>query len=79
MRILLDTHILIWAITTPERLEPEARAGASQMCDVWQSAVGTWRADPLDPNDRRRSDQVDAHVWDLSYLWERLFSPWMSS
>ena len=25
MRILLDTHILIWAITTPERLEPPAR------------------------------------------------------
>src|SRR5438067_13836350 len=26
MRILLDTHILIWALTTPERLDPRARA-----------------------------------------------------
>ncbi len=33
----------------------------------------------LPPNDRRRSGQVDAHLWHLPDLWGRLFSPSMSS
>ncbi len=44
------------------------------MCDVWQAAVGTWRADALDPNDGRRSGQAETDVWDLPELWGRLFS-----
>ena len=33
----------------------------------------------MDPNDRRRSGQVDAYLWHLPWLWGGLFSPWMSS
>ena len=39
-----------------------------------QAAVGPWRADALDSNDGRRGGQTDAHLWNLPYLWGRLFS-----
>lgn len=43
MRILLDTHVLIWAATEPEQLSPDCRSaiedGASQ---VYVSAVSAW-------------------------------------
>ena len=43
MRILLDTHIPIWAITTPERLETEARAAILDAAnDVLFSAASIW-------------------------------------
>jgi hypothetical protein len=38
------------------------------------AVVGTWGADTLPPNDRRRSGQVEAHLWHLPDLWGRLFS-----
>jgi PIN domain nuclease of toxin-antitoxin system len=49
MRILLDTHILIWAITTPERLEPQARAALLDAeneilfsaASIWEIAIKT--------------------------------------
>ncbi len=44
------------------------------MCDVWQAALGAWRADALDPDDGRGSDQVDAYVWHLPKVGGRLFS-----
>ena len=44
------------------------------MCDLRQATVGAWRADALDPNDRRGSGQADAHVWHLPCLWGGLFS-----
>jgi hypothetical protein len=33
----------------------------------------------LPANQRRGSGQADTHVWYLSCVWGRLFSPWMSS
>ena len=43
MRVLLDTHILLWAISTPERLVPEARASiASSENDILFSAASIW-------------------------------------
>jgi len=43
MRILLDTHILIWAITTPERLEPPARAAILDAeNEILFSAASIW-------------------------------------
>jgi PIN domain nuclease of toxin-antitoxin system len=43
MRILLDTHILIWAITTPERLGREARAAILDTDnDILFSAASIW-------------------------------------
>lgn len=60
MRILLDTHILIWALTEPERLDPKVMAALEPgHSDVAFSAVSIWeiaikaqvaRGDfPLDP------------------------------
>lgn len=44
MRMLLDTHILIWAITTPERLETEPRAAILDAAnDVLFSAASVWK------------------------------------
>jgi PIN domain nuclease of toxin-antitoxin system len=43
MRILLDTHILIWAITTPERLGSEARTAILDAAnEVLFSAASIW-------------------------------------
>jgi PIN domain nuclease of toxin-antitoxin system len=43
MRILLDTHILIWALTTPERLDPRARAAILDAeNEVLFSAASIW-------------------------------------
>jgi PIN domain nuclease of toxin-antitoxin system len=43
MRILLDTHILLWAISTPERLSAQARAAIlSTDNEVLFSAASIW-------------------------------------
>lgn len=40
MRILLDTHILVWALTDPERLRPQVRSAIEATdADVAFSAV----------------------------------------
>jgi hypothetical protein len=44
------------------------------VCDLWQAALRTWRANTLHPNDGRGSGQADTHVWHLSPVWGRLFS-----
>ena len=43
MRVLLDTHYLIWAIDEPDRL-PEAVSAALQdpSCDIYFSAASIW-------------------------------------
>ncbi|MCY3920164.1 MAG: type II toxin-antitoxin system VapC family toxin [Chloroflexi bacterium] len=60
MRLLLDTHVLLWAAATPERLPPAARAriedAANEPCfsaaSLWEVAVKSglarndFRADP---------------------------------
>src|SRR6266702_6732428 len=57
--------------------DPTRRASA--VCDLRGAALGTWRADPLHPNDRRASGQTNAHLWHLPRLWGRLFPRWKSS
>ncbi len=43
MRILLDTHILIWAVTTPERLGSEAETAIRDPAnEVLFSAASIW-------------------------------------
>ena len=43
MRILLDTHILLWVISTPERLSASIRATILDPAnDVLFSAVSIW-------------------------------------
>lgn len=55
MRVLLDTHVLLWALAQPHRLDEEARAtiesGASEVlfsaASIWEIAIkaGLGRAD----------------------------------
>lgn len=59
MRVLLDTHIFIWATLDDPRLSPVARALIEDASDVYVSAASIWEiaikfaigkidADPLD-------------------------------
>jgi PIN domain nuclease of toxin-antitoxin system len=41
--VLLDTHVLLWALAEPERLSPNARALLSdRRVDVWVSSASAW-------------------------------------
>lgn len=43
MKLLLDTHTLLWALLTPERLSKEAtRAIAAEESEVFVSIVSPW-------------------------------------
>jgi PIN domain nuclease of toxin-antitoxin system len=43
MRVLLDTHVLLWALAQPSRLDPETRATIeSGATDVLFSAASIW-------------------------------------
>jgi PIN domain nuclease of toxin-antitoxin system len=43
MRILLDTHILVWALTEPERIRADVRSAIeAAVADVAFSAVSIW-------------------------------------
>jgi PIN domain nuclease of toxin-antitoxin system len=43
LRLLLDTHAMIWAVLSPRELSPRAReAIADPANDVFVSAVGAW-------------------------------------
>ena len=43
MRVLLDTHTFIWAITDERRLSPRARTLISSS-ELWWSVVSLWEA-----------------------------------
>src|SRR5260370_41063203 len=75
-----DEHCrLRYAQPVASSVEPEARGGASDVCDVWQATLGTRRADPLHPNDGREGGQTDGRLWHLPPVGGRLFPPWMRS
>lgn len=43
MRLLLDTHIWLWSILTPDRLSPRVRrAFLNRDNELWLSPVSTW-------------------------------------
>ena len=43
MKLLLDTHVLLWAATSPDRLRDDARAAIEDgSSDVFVSAVTAW-------------------------------------
>ena len=43
MRVLLDTHTFIWAITDERRLSPKARSLIASS-ELWWSVVSLWEA-----------------------------------
>lgn len=45
MKLLLDTHIWIWALLDPERLSPAVRAALqSPDNELWLSPISVWEA-----------------------------------
>ena len=45
MKLLLDTHIWIWFLQSPERLGPAARRElADEKNELWLSPISTWEA-----------------------------------
>lgn len=45
MRLLLDTHIWLWALLEPERLKAQVRAALqSPDNEIWLSPVSVWEA-----------------------------------
>lgn len=48
MRLLLDTHIWLWALLEPERLSAEVRAALeSPDNELWLSPISVWEASIL--------------------------------
>ena len=55
MRVLLDTHALVWALGEPDRLSPRARAAiADQATVVFVSLTSAWELAILQSLDRVR-------------------------
>jgi PIN domain nuclease of toxin-antitoxin system len=45
MKLLLDTHIWLWALLDPERLSPVVRAAlGSSENELWLSPISVWEA-----------------------------------
>lgn len=44
MRVLLDTHVLLWSVGVSSRLTPAARAAIDGADEVYVSAVSIWEA-----------------------------------
>ena len=43
MSVLLDTHILLWALLEPDRLsERQRQLFVSSSCQIWLSPITTW-------------------------------------
>jgi len=69
MKLLLDTHALIWAVHSPERLGTQARAMlVSDDAEVYASHVSLWEMaiqrsiGKLDQLDRRAADWFEHFV-----------------
>lgn len=57
MKLLLDTHIWLWALLEPERLSPAVRdALVSGEHELWLSPISVWEAHLLAERGRVRID-----------------------
>lgn len=60
MKLLLDTHVWIWSLTTPERLTPRVRRALEKPGhELWLSPVSTWELALLVEKGRLR---IDGHL-----------------
>lgn len=60
-KVLLDTHIWLWALLDPERLSQEVRAElASAETEIWLSPISVWEALLLAERGRVRVDTTPA-------------------
>lgn len=63
MRLLLDTHIWLWSLLTPDRLtSPVAQALESDEAELWLSPISTWELVVLVGKGRVRIDG-DLDTW----------------
>jgi PIN domain nuclease of toxin-antitoxin system len=63
MKLLLDTHIWLWALLDPDRLSPAVRAAlASTDNELWLSPISVWEAHLLAERGRVQIDSSPA-VW----------------
>ena len=61
MKLLLDTHIWLWALLEPERLSPAVRAAlGSAENELWLSPISVWEALLLAERGRVRVDTAPA-------------------
>ena len=60
-KLLLDTHIWLWALLDPDRLSQEVRAElASAENEIWLSPISVWEAILLAERGRVRVDTTPA-------------------
>ena len=63
MKLLLDTHIWLWALLDPDRLTVPVRAALqSGEHELWLSPISVWEATLLAERGRVRVAS-DAHTW----------------
>ena len=63
MKLLLDTHILLWSVFEPERLAPRvAKALTSSENQLWFSPISVWELVLLDRR-RRIELNMDVSKW----------------
>ncbi|MBI4179676.1 type II toxin-antitoxin system VapC family toxin [bacterium] len=68
MKLLLDTHVFLWSLFTPERLTEGVKAAISdESNEIWISPITVWEC--LILADKGRIDlQPDPHTWIRSQL-----------
>jgi PIN domain nuclease of toxin-antitoxin system len=55
MKLLLDTHVWLWALHAPSRLNPRVRAELRNLAnELWLSPISTWEALLLNARGRIR-------------------------
>ena len=63
MKLLLDTHIWLWAVTDPGSLAPRVRAALSEPdAEIWLSPVSIWEVLLLAQRGRIQFT-TDPHAW----------------
>ena len=76
MKALIDTHVLIWFLTEPERLSKVASAFLEDAAnDVLVSAVSAYEIEykrPLDPLLQRLPVALEAAVEDQVFIWRHI-------
>ncbi len=67
MRLLLDTHLLLWAVASSERLSPEARSLIEDPAnDVYYSAASVWEI-AIKSTLRRKDFRVDVPLLQATF------------
>ena len=64
MRVLLDTHVLLWLLAGDERLSPRARSVVEDADDVYASIVNLWE---VGLKLSRGSFDVEVPSWDAVF------------